>query len=63
MYRRYTADYWRRRAEEARAVALRLRYPERRRTMLNIAAGYERMASVADCLATRDNESRVPTPK
>lgn len=31
--------------------------------MLNIAAGYERMASVADCLATRDNESRVPTPK
>jgi hypothetical protein len=63
MYQRYTADYWRQRAKEARAVALKLRHPDRRRTMLDIARGYERMARVADCSATRANESQAPTPK
>jgi len=55
---RYTAKYWRRRAEETRAVALQLRRPDRRRIMLDISAGYERMASMVDRLATRDVESK-----
>ena len=63
MSQRYTADYWRQRAKEARAVALQLRHPDRRRTMLDIAAAYERMARGADCSATRANESQAPTPK
>ena len=63
MSKRYTADYWRQRAKEARAVALQLRHPDRRRTMLDIAAGYERMARVAECSETRANESQAFTPK
>ena len=63
MGQRYTAMYWRRRAEEARSVALRLRRPDRRRIMLDVAAGYERMASVADCFPKRENEFQVPTPR
>ena len=63
MYQRYTADYWRQRAKEARTVALRLRRPDRRRIMLDVAGAYERMASVADCFASRDNASQTPTPR
>lgn len=57
MGQRYTPKYWRRRAEEARTVALHLRRPERRRIMLDIAACYERIARMADSLAPRANEA------
>ena len=39
--------YWRSRADEARAIADQLGDEDARRTMLEIAAGYERMAARA----------------
>jgi len=36
--------YWRSRAEEARTIAEQIDEPDAKRTMLEIAAGYERMA-------------------
>lgn len=57
MGQRYTAKYWRQRAQEARAVALHLRRPERRRIMLDIAEGYERIANTAECFSSRDYET------
>jgi hypothetical protein len=38
------AEYWRSRAEEARAIADMMDDPEAQRTMLGIADGYDRMA-------------------
>jgi hypothetical protein len=40
-------DYWRRRAEEARTIAEQMENPEAKQTMLEIAAGYDRMAQRA----------------
>ncbi len=42
---------WRGMAQEARAVAARLRDPELRRQMLIIAAGYEALARRTEALA------------
>lgn len=55
MGQRYTPKYWRQRAEESRAVALQLRREDRRRIMLDIAAGYEQMASMADRTVCRES--------
>ena len=41
-------EHWRSRAEEARSVAEQLSDPESRRTMLRIAADYERLAEHAE---------------
>jgi hypothetical protein len=41
-------DRWRERAEEVRSIADQLTDPEARRVMLEIAAGYERLARRAD---------------
>jgi len=57
MGQRYTPKYWRQRAEESRAVALQLRREDRRRIMLDIAAGYEQLASMADQTTTRQSEA------
>jgi hypothetical protein len=41
------AKYWRARAQEALALAEQMRDPEARRIMMEIAAGYERLAARA----------------
>ena len=48
---RLDAEYWRGRAEEARAVADQFRDPSSWRTMMAIAEGYEQMSKVAERLA------------
>ena len=50
---RFTAKHWRDRAEETRAVAEQLDDPEARRIMLEIAAGYERLAERAQAREAR----------
>jgi hypothetical protein len=47
----YDADFWRKRAEEARAVSAALTLPAARREMEHIAAAYERLADRAARLA------------
>ena len=49
----YDADYWRRRANEARALAEAMTLPVARRALEHIAATYERLANRAECLAGR----------
>lgn len=41
-------EHWRKRAEEARAMAEYLTSPEARRHMLNCAASYERLAQLSE---------------
>ena len=41
-------EYWRRRAEEARALAKMLEDPEARRMMMGVVEGYERLAEYAE---------------
>jgi hypothetical protein len=41
-------DHWRDRAEEARAIAGELRGAEPQRIMLEVAAGYDRLAELAE---------------
>ena len=43
----YSAAHWLLRAEEARAMADRMHDPATRRTMLSIAASYEKLAAYA----------------
>ncbi|HJS89615.1 MAG TPA: hypothetical protein VJ738_06570 [Steroidobacteraceae bacterium] len=47
---RLNAEYWRGRAEEARAVADRFRHPKSWQIMMAIADGYEQMAKAAERL-------------
>jgi uncharacterized protein Yka (UPF0111/DUF47 family) len=49
----YDADYWRRRAEEARTLAESLTLPVARREMEHIVAAYERLADRAERAAGR----------
>ena len=44
----YDADYWRSRAQEARAIATVMTTPDTRREMQQIAAAYERLADRAE---------------
>lgn len=53
---RASALYWQARAEEARTRADRMRDPESKRTMLEIAESFERMARLAE-ERTRQNKS------
>lgn len=46
--RAYTAKDWRDRAEEARARADEIHDPRARQIMLEIAAGYDRLAEMAE---------------
>ena len=50
----YTAKDWRDRAEEARAKAQEMREPRAREIMLEIAAGYDTLAEMAE------KHARVP---
>lgn len=43
----FPPEYWTSRAEEARALAERMQDPGCRETMLEIAAGYDRMSKAA----------------
>ena len=43
----HDADYWRKRAKEARVQAEQLSSPEDKRELLNIAIAYERLAKLA----------------
>jgi hypothetical protein len=47
----YDADFWRKRAEETRAVSAALTLPAARGEMEHIAAAYERLADRAARLA------------
>jgi hypothetical protein len=44
----HDADYWRNRAEEARAVAVQMLDPHTKATMLAIAQDYEKLAKRAE---------------
>ena len=50
-------DRWRKRAEEARAIAEKLATPDAKRTMLDLAASYEVLARRAEERARRQNLS------
>jgi hypothetical protein len=41
-------NYWRNRAEEARAIAVQMRHPHTKAVMLGIAQEYERLAERAE---------------
>ena len=43
-------DYWRERAEDARAMASQMRDPDARRTLLEIAENYEQLAERAETM-------------
>lgn len=45
---RLGAEYWRERADEARAQAKQMRSPDARRTLLDIADNYEQLAQQAE---------------
>jgi hypothetical protein len=51
---RFGADYWRGRAEEARAQASEMRTPEARRTLLSIAENYDQLAEQAERIRKTD---------
>jgi hypothetical protein len=53
-------DYWRTRAEEVRALADKMEDPEIKRDMLDIAAGYDRMARQAETRATLETALKEP---
>jgi hypothetical protein len=53
-------EHWRSRAEEARNIAEQLSDLESRRTMLRIAADYERLAEHAEPRATRKSPATTP---
>lgn len=55
MDREFSADYWRNKAEEARAMAANLTRDENRRAMLRIAQTHGRMAEQAEA---REKPSR-----
>jgi hypothetical protein len=63
------AKHWRERAEEARVHAELISNPEAKRTMLDIAVGYERLARLAEertastrpDLTARSSEHEVPS--
>ena len=55
MDREFSADYWRNKAEEARAMAAKLTRDENRRAMLRIAQTHGRMAERAEA---REKPSR-----
>jgi hypothetical protein len=52
------AEYWRKRAEEARATAEAMQDPECKRIMLDIAEAYERIADRESDETSRDEPTR-----
>jgi hypothetical protein len=46
-------EYWRKRAEEARAVAVQMMDPHTKAVMLSIAQDYEKLAERAEQRATK----------
>ena len=47
-------DYWRKRAEEARAIAVQMMDPHTKATMLAIAQDYDKLAKRAEDRAGKD---------
>ena len=45
-------EYWRKRAEDARAIAVQMTDPQTKAVMLGIAQGYEKLAEQAEQRAT-----------
>jgi hypothetical protein len=58
VHRCYDADYWRKRAEESRAIAAIMTTTSARREMEKIAIAYDRRAERAACMDRRDRASR-----
>jgi hypothetical protein len=52
------AQHWQKRAEEARALAARLRDPTERRTMLDIAHNYDQLALHAQQRADHSRQQK-----
>ena len=52
-----TAEHWRKRAEEARTMAQQIDDPAAKREMLEIAANYEKIASVTESRLAREQQS------
>ena len=48
-------EYWRSRAEEARAQADQMRDPDAKRTLLNIAKNYDQLAEQAEAYLQGSN--------
>jgi hypothetical protein len=56
----YDADFWRQRAEEARALAQTMTLPVARREMEHIAASYQRLVDRAERTAGRSGTRGHP---
>jgi hypothetical protein len=57
------ADRWRRRAEEARALAEKLNGDQARASMLEVAAGYDKLARRAEERGSESAPSTIPIDK
>jgi hypothetical protein len=53
-------EYWRKRAEEARAVAVQMMDPHTKAVMLSIAQDYEKLAERAEQRATKPQKRQCP---
>jgi hypothetical protein len=56
-----TPQYWRERAEAARAMANHLTNPVARQHMMNCVAGYERLARMAEVQPIHRTATKSPT--
>jgi hypothetical protein len=57
MSRLYDSEYWRNRAEEARAQASEMKDERARKTLLDIAENYDQLAEQAEHLLRRSMRS------
>ena len=55
-----TARQLEQRAEEARAIAVQMRSPQTKQTMLNLALSYERLAKHAALREASENTEQIP---
>lgn len=53
-----TPEHWRKRAEEARAMAQQIEDPVAKREMLEIAVNYEKIAAVAELKLVAERRSK-----
>ena len=56
------SSYWRRRAEESRRAAEQMVDSVSKKTLLDIAEAYEKLASFADASGTKTDAAQPPDP-
>ena len=59
----YSVTLWRQMAEEARAVAARMKNADSRRELLQIARGYEALAKLAEAMADQNSGTDQAPPE